>query len=193
MTRIAIVEGHPDPAGTRLGNALASAYAEGALQGGHEVERVVVAHLDFPILRSALDWNTAAPPEVIVNCQRTLAAADHLAIFYPLWLGDMPALLKAFLEQTFRPTFSTTTATGATFPKILKGKSARIVVTMGMPGFFYRWYYGAHSLKNLERNILKFAGASRVRSTHFGMVEGVTDAHRKKWIDKVRSLGARAS
>jgi putative NADPH-quinone reductase len=42
--------------------------------------------------------------------------------------------------------------------KLLKGKSARIVVTMGMPTLFYRWYFRVHSLKNLERNILAFCG-----------------------------------
>jgi putative NADPH-quinone reductase len=28
-------------------------------------------------------------------------------IIYPLWLGAMPALLKGFFEQVFRPGFAT--------------------------------------------------------------------------------------
>jgi putative NADPH-quinone reductase len=78
---------------------------------------------------------------------------------YPLWLGSMPALLKAFLEQVFRPGFAT--AGGAcrgTWKSLLAGKSARIVVTIGMPAFIYRWYFRAHRLKSLERNILGFCG-----------------------------------
>jgi putative NADPH-quinone reductase len=30
------------------------------------------------------------------------AATEHIFVF-PLWLGTMPALLKAFLEQVMRP------------------------------------------------------------------------------------------
>ena len=52
------------------------------------------------------------------------------------------------------------------FPqKNLGGRSARIVVTMGMPAFVYRWYFRAHAVKNLKRNILGFVGYAPVRDT----------------------------
>ena len=41
-----------------------------------------------------------------------------------------------------------------TWTIILKGKTARVVVTTARPAFFYRRYFGPHGLKNLERNIL---------------------------------------
>ena len=31
--------------------------------------------------------------------------AEHLVFLFPLWLGDMPAVLKGFLEQLMRPGF----------------------------------------------------------------------------------------
>jgi len=31
-----------------------------------------------------------------------LMSADHLLLCYPLWLGDVPALFKGFLEQVLR-------------------------------------------------------------------------------------------
>jgi putative NADPH-quinone reductase len=193
MKKVTIIDGHPDPGGKHFGNALASAYADGALRAGHPVERLVVATIDFPILRTAKDWNEGTPPKAIIETQRVIAAADHLAIFYPLWLGDLPAHLKAFLEQTFRPTFASTAGITAPFPKILKGKSARIVVTMGMPGLFYRWYYRAHSLKSLERNILKYLGVAKVRSSLFGKIETASDLERARWIERMGALGSRAS
>ena len=52
--------------------------------------------------------------------------------------------------------------------KLFKGKSARIVVTMGMPGLFYRWYYCAHSLKSFERNVLRFCGVGPIRTSLIG-------------------------
>ena len=50
--RIAIIQAHPDPAGGHLCHALAEAYDEGAREAGHELRRIDVAQLDFPLLRS---------------------------------------------------------------------------------------------------------------------------------------------
>jgi putative NADPH-quinone reductase len=100
-----------------------------------------------------------------------------LLIVFPLWLGDMPAVLKAFYKQVLRPGFALGKAQpGRMPPKLLKGRSARIVVTMGMPAFFYRIVYRAHSVKSLKRNILEFCGVHPVRTTLIGMVEGKPEA-----------------
>jgi putative NADPH-quinone reductase len=115
--------------------------------------------------------------------------AEHLVFFYPLWLGDMPALLKAFLEQVARPGFAI--AEGKMPKPLLRGRSARLVVTMGMPAFFYRFYYGGHSVKSFQRNILKFAGIRPVESSLIGNVEG-NPADRAAWLDRMRELGAHA-
>ncbi len=45
-------------------------------------------------------------------------------------------------------------------------------VTIGIPAFFYRRYFRAHSLKNLERNILSFCDIGPVRTNIIGMIEG---------------------
>ena len=53
LTRqIAIIQGHPDPAGHHFCHALADAYAKGAEAAGHQVQRIEIAHLDFPLLRT---------------------------------------------------------------------------------------------------------------------------------------------
>jgi len=70
-----------------------------------------------------------------------------------MWLGAMPGPLKGFFEQVFRPGFAFQTGSRGFPKKHLKGKSARVVI---MPAAIYRWYFGAHRLKNLKRNILGF-------------------------------------
>ncbi|MCW5771131.1 MAG: NAD(P)H-dependent oxidoreductase, partial [Rhodospirillaceae bacterium] len=132
-------------------------------------------------------------PTALAPAQAAIGAADHLVIVYPLWLGTMPAILKAFLEQVFRPGFAFSAGEGGGWPRRkLKGKSARVVVTMGMPAFVYRWYFGAHGLKSLERNILAFAGIGPISESLFGMVEAVSAAKRRGWIEAMRRLGAAA-
>jgi putative NADPH-quinone reductase len=103
---------------------------------GHEVKSIEVARLDFPLLRTSADWQAAAPGP-IRESQEILKWAQHYLL---------------------RPGFAFGEAKAGRLPKqLLKGRSARIVVTMGMPAFFYRIYCRSHSVKNLRRNILEFA------------------------------------
>jgi putative NADPH-quinone reductase len=191
--RIAIIQGHPDPAGTHLCNALGDAYAKAAEAAGREVQRIDVARLDFPLLRTKEEFYEGAAPAVLASAQAAIAAADHLVIIYPLWLGSMPALLKAFFEQVFRPNFAFVSINSAQgkWTRLLKGKSARVVVTMGMPAFVYRWYFGAHSLKSLERNILGFCGIHPVKENVFGMIDAASDHTRRGWLEKMAEFGRR--
>lgn len=188
--KIVIIDGHPDPDPKRFIHALANAYGKGARSAGHEVRTIKVGELDLQGLRSNEEFQHGVPPAAIRKAQKSIEWADHLVILHPLWLGDMPALLKAFFEQLLRPGFAFAAARGKGLPrKLLKGRSARIIVTMGMPAFFYRWYYRAHSLKNLERNILAFCGIHPVRSSLVGMVEGMSRDSREAWLQKVEALG----
>ena len=104
--RILIIDGHPDPEPQRLCHGLANAYASGAVDAGHEVRRLELHSLDFPLLRSEADFETGKPPAPIATAQADISWAEHIVIVYPLWLGTMPALLKGFLEQTIRPDFA---------------------------------------------------------------------------------------
>lgn len=188
--RIVLIEGHPDSSPKRLCKALADAYADGAREGRHDVRRVDVGALDFPLLRSKQEFDSGPVPESVRAGQEALLWANHVVILYPLWLGGMPALLKGYLEQLFRPSFAADRGeAGRNWRPRLKGRGARIVVTMGMPALVYRWYFGAHSLKSLERNILKFAGIGPIRESLFGMVEAASEAKRAKWLAAMRRLG----
>ncbi|HYA39034.1 MAG TPA: hypothetical protein VEI74_12280 [Candidatus Methylomirabilis sp.] len=48
-SRIAVIQANPDPRGNRFGHALAEAYAQAAEAAGHEVRRIEIAQLDFPL------------------------------------------------------------------------------------------------------------------------------------------------
>lgn len=193
--RIAIIQGHPDPAGRHFCHALADAYANGAGAAGHQVARIEIAQLGFPFLRNKEEFESGSLPSSLQPAQDAIANADHLVIIYPLWLGAMPAFLKAFLEQTFRPRFAFefTDPERWKWRKLLEGKSARVIVTMGMPAFVYRWYFGAHGLKALKRNILGFCGIAPVKESLVGMVDAMDGAKRGKWLAHMTGLGRAAS
>lgn len=192
--RVLIIQGHPDASARHLCHVLAESCAEGALAEGHEVRTVDVAQLDFPLLRSQHEWEHTPLPAGLQGAQDDIAWAEHLVFFFPLWMGDMPALLKGFLEQVARPGFAFKAEAGkGNNPfnaKGLKGRSARVVVTMGMPAAVYRWFFFAHGVRSLERNVLRFAGIAPVRTTLVGMVDRLGEAGVRRWQARLRALGA---
>lgn len=192
--QVLLIQGHPDASAHHLCHALAAAYASGALESGHSVRSLNVAELEFALLRSQKAWEDGELPASLQQAQDTIRWAQHIVLFFPLWLGDMPALLKGFLEQVARPGFAFEREAGSTTftKKGLTGRSARIVVTMGMPALLYRWYFRAHSVRSLERNILGFSGIAPVHETLIGMVGNFKPGDAERWLRKLRRLGQKA-
>lgn len=186
MGRIAIVVGH-----ARTGTyceALGEAYQRGAQSAGHTADLIVTSQLSFdPILHEGFERVQPLEPD-LQAAHDLLFAADHLVIIFPLWLGGMPAILKGFLERVLQPAIQPHAKAGK-FTKPLAGKSARIIITMGMPGFVYRWWFGAHALKMLKRNILSFVGVGPIRATVLGNVEGVGTEGRARWLKEIEERG----
>lgn len=192
--RILILIGHPDPSPDRLCRALATAYADGAEAAGHTVRRIDLATIDFPMLRTMHEFEHGPVPESLKEAAAAVVWAEHIVLVFPLWLGTMPALLKAFLEQVMRPgtAFAYPDKGGGFTRTLLRGRSARVVVTMGMPSFLYRLWFLGHGIAGMRRNILNFVGISPVRETLFGMVAAGSDAKRVGWLAQMRKLGERA-
>ncbi|MEQ8404317.1 MAG: NAD(P)H-dependent oxidoreductase [Oceanicaulis sp.] len=189
--RICLLNAHPDPDPARFCHALADAYQGGAEAAGHEVTRFNVGALPVGVLQSAKAF--AEPPgEAVRAVQDALRDADHFVMVYPLWLGTLPAAAKAFLEQLARANFLIETASESqAWPqRKMKGKSARLIVTMGMPGFAYRLFFRSHSLKALEAGVLGLSGFKPVRDSVFGAVE-TSAARRETLLARARALGAK--
>lgn len=186
---ILIIEAHPDSHKRHFCGALADAYAKGASNAGHILRRLDISKLDFPVLRSREAFESGSPPEGLAAAAEAMAWAEHIVIVFPLWLGTMPALLKAFLEQVIRPGIAFEYLENGSTKMLLSGCSARIIVTMAMPALVYRFWFGAHGVKCLSRSILNFAGIRPVRHSFFGLIERTDDARRRRWLAEVETLG----
>ncbi|WER44681.1 NAD(P)H-dependent oxidoreductase [Cupriavidus sp. WKF15] len=190
--RIVIIQGHPDPSGHHLLHALADAYAQGATTAGHVVRRIEVAKLDFPLLRTQAEFETGILPPALEQPREDMRWAEHWVFLFPLWHGTMPALFKGFLEHIFRPGFAMDYKKKGIPRRLLAGRSARIVVTMGMPALLYRWYFGAHGVRGFERSVLSFAGIKPIRENLYGL----TFANERtctRWMENMRENGARGN
>lgn len=190
MKNILILQGHPDANNGHFCDAIANSYGSAAKSSGHQVDQLTISELDFSLLANQEEFNNLSTSQDILDAQEKITWSDHLVIIYPLWLGGMPAIMKGFFEQVFRPGFAIEESeTGFMFKKLMKGRSVRIFVTMGMPAFAYRWFYRAHTVKSLKRNILSFCGFKPVSYSIFGKVHLGNRSLLEAYLSKILQLG----
>ncbi|KPF86922.1 hypothetical protein IP70_05560 [alpha proteobacterium AAP38] len=190
MATITLIQGHPDAGNGHLLDDLADAYLDGAAAGGHMAETLRLNALDFPLIRSKQDWEEGPIPPDIQAAQAAILSADHLVFLFPLWLGDVPALMKAFLEQVARPAFLLEEpAKGFASRRRLAGRSTRSIVSMGMPALLYRLYFLSHGVRSFKRNVLGFAGLGPNADTLIGMVDNMPTERRDRLLQRMEALG----
>jgi putative NADPH-quinone reductase len=188
MAKITIIVGHSQR--QTLCEGLGEAYRRGAQGAGHDVKMFVLSDMKFdPILHEGYRREQPLEPD-LQAAYDALAASDHWVFLFPLWLGDMPAILKGFLERVLQPDLIHRKGTAKAMNwRIFENKSARLIMTMGMPVSIYRLWYRPHALKLFRHNILHFIGVKPVRETLFGMVADVSIDKRGGWLKEVEALG----
>lgn len=182
--RILVINGHPDPRPQRLAAGLTSAYVRGAEAAGHQVRRIDLGSVSFPPVITG-DELSDEPPTPIREAQEAIAWCEHLTIIYPLWLAAPPAHLKSFFEQIWRYDF----AFDHKQKPLLKGRSARLIVTMIVPAFIFRLLF-SQATKGFARGVLWTAGIKPTRILPLGNVYA---AKTGRWLAKIEALGARGA
>lgn len=187
--KILVILGHPAHARKSFCEALAESYTEGAREGGHVVDFVKISDLSFdPILHEGYKVEQAVEPDILTVRSKMLAA-DHFVIVYPLWQFSVPALLKGFCERTLALGFAYELQ-GKNPVLPLKGKSVRLIQTMGMLGFAYRWIFHEYGEKAFK-TMLRFIGMKPVRVTYCGLAESLDESRRYRYLMDVKRLGAK--
>jgi NAD(P)H dehydrogenase (quinone) len=189
--RILVILGHPSAA--TFNGALAQAYARAAEASGAAVRIMNIGELKFdPILHQGYKVIQDLEPDLL-KFQENVRWADHLVWVYPDWWGSMPALLKGLIDRALLPGFGFKYPDpGLSFPaQLLKGRSARLIVSMDAPPWYYRWLIGAPGHLMMRRAILGFCGVSPIRVTSIGPMKIATELDRQRWLKQVAHLGAK--
>lgn len=187
--RILLILGHPS--GTSFCAALAERYVQSAIDAGHEVRQLRLGELDFdPVLREGYQ-QIQVLEEALSAAQSDILWAEHLTLVYPIWWGGIPALLKGFFDRVFLPGFAFKYRKGKAFPdKLLKGRTAHLLVTMDTPPWYYRWFYRMPGLHQVRKTTLEFCGIKPLRTLTFGPVLGSSDHQRKAWLRQAQAIAA---
>lgn len=126
-----------------------------------------------------------------MELQKKISKADHVVIVTPVWWGSVPAILKGLFDRVLLPGFAFRYEKNDVMPKqLLKGKSARVIITMDTPPWYYSLVYGSPVTKMLKRTVLEFCGFGPVKVSTFGSVLKSTQQKRERFAKKVYVYGA---
>ena len=187
--KILIILGHPDE--ESFCGSLAKAYAEGARSAGSEIKKLYLGNLKFdPILWHGYKKRQELELDLI-KAQEDISWADHIVIIYPTWWGTMPALLKGFFDRVLLSGFAYKFKPNSPlWDKLLKGKTARLIVTMDGPSYYYKLYLCSAGIKIIKKGILYFCGIKPVKITILDDVKNRSAEYKIKWLNQINNLGA---
>jgi putative NADPH-quinone reductase len=189
---ILVVLGHPNP--NSYCAQLAETYSEAAKKSGDSVTLLKIGELNFDYNLNhgySKDKKQELEPDIIKS-QMLIQNADHLVFVYPSWWASMPAMLKAWIDRVFLTGFAFSYQKHSPFPKqLLKGKTARILITMDAPTWYYKWFNRSPGVQLLKHGTLEFCGIKPVKVTYFDQIRFRKQNTLDKWIKKSERMGSR--
>lgn len=184
---VLVVLGHPS--NISYSAALADAYAQSAEAAGHSVRMMRLADLRFDAtLHGSNPHHQALEPDLLA-AQESIAWADHIAWVFPVWWGGVPALLKGFLDRTLTSGWAYKFNKSSPYPeKLLKGRTAHLLVLMDTPPWYYRWVYRMPAIHQMAKTTLEFCGVRPVKTLMLGPIIHSTPEQRAAWLDRATAL-----
>lgn len=165
--------GHADlnPKTETLNRQLAERYRRGYEAAGGTLTRIDLATLKFdPVLRTGFRELQALEPD-LVSVKHAVEAADHVVWVFPTYWASPPALVRGLFDRLFLPDWAFRYESGNALPKgLMQGKSARVVLTMDSPWFWYTLVNHRPIHRSFGGASLKFCGFGPV---NFSTVHGV--------------------
>ncbi len=187
MKKIVIINGNPKQ------SSLSKSIAESYLKGASTISKVELLNLfelnfDLNQVGNLKQLENQLEPG-LVKAQELIKEADHIVWIFPIWWGGMPAILKGFIDRTFLSGFGFQYRKDSMlWDKLLSGKTARIIITMDAPSWYYKFVLKNHSVRQLKKSILEFCGIKVKGVTYLGKVRFRKETEITKFLDKIELL-----
>lgn len=190
MKHVLIINGHPDRQSYNY--ALSEAYIKGANKAKAIITQINIADLDFnPNLQFGYRQRMELEPDLIDAIEK-IKEAHHIVWVFPMWWYGYPALMKGFVDRTFLPGITFEPIEGKALPnKLLKGKSARVIVTADTPKWYDYLFMKRPTINQFKKGTLEFCGINPVKVTYISPIKNSSSDYREKWLKKVALLGER--
>ena len=156
---ILIITANPKP--TNHTQIIANTYKE-EVEADHHTVRVVDLYAEenkLPYYRLSRD-----PDPVVDKMREHITWAEEIIFVHPVWWGNVPAILKNWIDTLVTPGFAYKYVEGKPFP-LLKGRTAKVFATAGSVAPYY-WLPLVHEFTPLylqwKYMVLGFCGIEMI-------------------------------
>jgi putative NADPH-quinone reductase len=172
--------------------AVAAAAIRGARSAGHEVDLIDLAADGFQPAMTRDDliaWRQGQVVDpLVLDYQRRLLAADHLALVFPVWWEAMPATTKGFLDRVLTKGVMYEELPGARgnpFRNLMTNLGGVSVLSvMTTPDKAYRWWFRDPLTKILFKGTFAKIGVRNLRWTNYASVTGKSPGQRDQLLQR---------
>ncbi len=192
--RCLVVFAHPDP--ESFGRALLDATVAGLIEGGHHVDVLDLAALDFDPCLSEHElenyFTIGNDHPHLADHIELVKTADALVFVYPTWWSGLPALAKGWLDRILLPgvAFSLDERTQRIKPALNGVRHLVGVTTYGSP----RWLVAAlgDSGRRTIMRTVRLICPLRCRRTWLGIyqLDTSSEADRAAFLQRVQATMA---
>lgn len=186
--RTLIIVGHSNP--KSLSHYFADSLLESPkLQNKDNIRVLDLAKLEFdPILKFSSPVMQSLEPD-LVKAQEDILWSEHIILLFPIWWSSCPAILKGFFDRVLTPNFAFKYDETKLFPlKLLKGRSALLIVTSDSPAFYRKYVLNDPAVRAIKRDTLGFCGIKVESVSYFGPVRSASPSHINKWKAQIVKL-----
>ncbi|MBX7096065.1 MAG: NAD(P)H-dependent oxidoreductase [Flavobacteriales bacterium] len=189
MKKILIINGNPRK--DSFSDAIALRYKNGA---GDSCKILNLHELNFdPVLHTGYKSQQNMEQDLI-QAQQLISEAEHIVWVFPIWWGEMPALLKGFIDRVFLPGFAFKYKKDSPmWDKLLKGRSTELIVTMDAPVWHHVLFNRSHGTKAFKKFTLEFCGFRFLGTTRMGSMRFSNEQMRELFLNKVQTLARKRS
>lgn len=182
MSATLVIDGHPNP------DSLCASLARSYTAGNLHARLLAVRDLDFdPHMRYGYTKRMPIEPD-LADARAAIREARHLVVVTPVWWRSTPALLKGFLDRALSPKEDFRYDAKGMPEGLLKGRSARVVITSDTPLWMQRLLPDTR-LRSLTHGTIGFCGFDPVKVTRFTAVNKSTAEQRAGWLEAIERIG----
>ena len=183
---------HPNPGS--FNHAVCSAFVEGLKEAGAAYKVNDLYANGFNPLMAGDDFNQfgdggVLPPDVLAE-QEKIDAVDGLALIYPVWWNEAPAILKGWFDRVLSKGWAYDINAAGEFEALLKLKKVVILNTADNPLKLLD-DIGLNNAARLTKadGTFLFCGAAEIDHRILGEVSS-DEQGRKRFLQEVEALGA---
>lgn len=122
---------------------------------------------------------------LVEKYQEAIEKADVIVFEFPIWWGELPAVLKGFCDKVLLPGWAYTKTEDGSMKGLLEPKKAIVVTTMETPKNFMNDFFGNPVENSFVKNTLNNCG---IKVSHYLQIDKINSGGKEWTSEKMEDI-----